>query len=550
MTVARLISASAVILVYLAFCGAILGAHRRKQRRAAQAAASLMEDAPAGGASVLVAFASQTGFAEQLAWQTATSLKAAGMAVRVASLAQLDAAALASAGCALFIVSTTGEGDAPDTAAGFARRVLGASAPVQLSTLRYGLLALGDRSYDEYCAFGHALDAWLRHHGAAPMFDLVDVDNGDEGALRHWQHHLGVLSGSTEMADWSAPSYSRWRLTERRWLNPGSPGGPAFHLALEPIDKAASNAAAITWRAGDIAEIGPRNGADDVERFLRALTLDGDVMIDVDVDANANADGHDADGRSGDSGDNRDGGAERRPREALRKALSRMRLPHDNRRLDALRGLTPRELISALEPLPHREYSIASVPADGRIELLVRQVRLDDGRLGLGSGWLTAHAEVGREIALRVRENRGFHPPDDDRPLILIGNGTGLAGLRAHLKARAAAGRRRNWLLFGERTSEHDYFHRAEIEAWQASGVLQRVDLAFSRDQAESIYVQHRVRDAEAELRAWVADDAAIYVCGSLEGMAAGVTAALTGIFGEEQLERMAEDGRYRRDVY
>jgi sulfite reductase (NADPH) flavoprotein alpha-component len=528
MTVARLVSASAVILVYLAFCGAILGSHRRKQRRAAQAAASLMDDAPAGGATVLVAFASQTGFAEQLAWQTATSLRSAGMAVRVASLAHLDAATLAAAGCALFIVSTTGEGDAPDTAAGFARRVLGASAPVQLSGLRYGLLALGDRSYAEYCAFGHALDAWLRHHGAAPMFDLVDVDNGDEGALRHWQHHLGVLSGSTEMADWSAPSYAPWRLVERRWLNPGSPGGPAFHLALVPID--AATAAAMTWRAGDIAEIGPRNGPDDVERLVQALRLDGDAMLDGNVDGNS--------------------GAQPTRRETLREALSRSRLPHDDRRIDALRALTPREIVSALEPLPHREYSIASVPADGRLELLVRQVRLDDGRLGLGSGWLTAHAGVGSEIALRVRENRGFQPPEDDRPLILIGNGTGLAGLRAHLKARAAAGRRRNWLLFGERTSAHDYFHRDEIESWQASGILTRVDLAFSRDQAESIYVQHRVRDAAPDLRAWVDDGAAIYVCGSLEGMAAGVTAALTAIFGEEQLERMAEDGRYRRDVY
>lgn len=535
MTIARLISASAVVLVYLAFCGAILGSHRRKQRRAAQAAASLMDDAPAGGASVLVAFASQTGFAEQLAWQTATSLKSAGMAVRVTSLAQLDAAALASAGCALFIVSTTGEGDAPDTAAGFARRVLGAAAPVQLSGLRYGLLALGDRSYAEYCAFGHALDAWLRHHGAAPLFDLVDVDNGDEGALRHWQHHLGVLSGSTEMADWSAPSYSRWRLTERRWLNPGSPGGPAFHLALEPIDTA--TATAMTWRAGDIAEIGPRNGPDDVERFMRALQLDGDAMVDGEVDADSRVNGA-------------AGGAQPPRHDTLRRVLSRRRLPHDDRRIDAFRGLKPAEILSALEPLPHREYSIASVPADGRLELLVRQVRLADGRLGLGSGWLTAHAEVGGEIALRVRENRGFHPPDDDRPLILIGNGTGLAGLRAHLKARAAAGRRRNWLLFGERTAAHDYFHRDEVEGWRASGVLQRVDLAFSRDQAESLYVQHRVRDAEPELRAWVADGAAIYVCGSLEGMAAGVTAALTGIFGEEQLERMAEEGRYRRDVY
>lgn len=168
----------------------------------------------------------------------------------------------------------------------------------------------------------------------------------------------------------------------------------------------------------------------------------------------------------------------------------------------------------------------------------------------MGSGWLTEHASLGGEVSVRIRENRGFHPPDDERPLILIGNGTGLAGLRAHIKARAAAGWHRNWLLFGERTASCDFFHRDEIDAWRQSGVLSRVDVAFSRDQAESLYVQHRLRSAAAELRDWVAEGASIYVCGSLQGMASGVAAALQDVLGAEALEQLAEDGRYRRDVY
>jgi sulfite reductase (NADPH) flavoprotein alpha-component len=177
-------------------------------------------------------------------------------------------------------------------------------------------------------------------------------------------------------------------------------------------------------------------------------------------------------------------------------------------------------------------------------------MRRADGKPGLGSGWLTAHAPEGAEIAARVRTNRAFHGPRDDRPLILIGNGTGLAGLRAHLKARAALGRRRNWLVFGERTAAHDYFHRDEIEAWRAGGVLQRLDLAFSRDQDRKVYVQHRLMEAADALRAWVADGAAIHVCGSLEGMSSDVHATLTAVLGAETMERLADEGLYRRDVY
>jgi sulfite reductase (NADPH) flavoprotein alpha-component len=178
-------------------------------------------------------------------------------------------------------------------------------------------------------------------------------------------------------------------------------------------------------------------------------------------------------------------------------------------------------------------------------------MRHPDGRLGLGSGWLTEHAALGGEILLRLRQNRTFHAPADDRPMILIGNGSGMAGLRAHLKGRVASGRRRNWLLFGERSRAHDFFHREEIEAWRAEGFLPRLDLVFSRDQETRVDVQDLLlRMAGNEVRAWAADGAALYVCSSLRGMAGGVDAALAEILGREELDRLAEEGRYRRDVY
>jgi sulfite reductase (NADPH) flavoprotein alpha-component len=446
---ARLYSACVVVVLYLSTCAYFLWPRRRP---------ALVET---GSNPTLIAFASQTGFAAELANRTAQSLQAAGAPVTLASLQQIDDQLLKQTKHALFVVSTTGEGDAPDPAAGFVRDILDSAVP--LKELSYGVLALGDREYNQYCAFGHRLDQWLRHQGATALFDVIEVDNGDEGALRHWQHQLSVLINSPDLPDWEAPRYDRWRLTARHHVNPGSAGDACFHIELRPQTDAST-----AWQAGDIAEIDPRNSTWD----------------------------------------------------------------------------------DKLQPLPHREYSIASLPADGAIHLLVRQMRRPDGEPGLGSGWLTAGAKIGDDIAVRVRTNPNFHAPQSDVPLILIGNGTGIAGLRALLKTRIVEGRHRNWLIFGERNIAHDRFYGEEIEQWRARGQLERVDLVFSRDQTERRYVQHRLLESGDDLKRWVNDGAAIYVCGSLQGMAPAVDAALSEVLGADTLEELAITGRYRRDVY
>lgn len=488
--------------------------------------------ASAVSAPILVAYASQTGFAEQLAWQTANTLQTAGMAVRVLPLGEVDAALLTTARRVLFVVSTTGEGDAPDTAVGFARRVMRLS--VDLHGVSYGVLSLGDRSYAHYCAFGSALDAWLHRHGAQPLFDTVQVDNGNADDLRHWQQYLGVLSGNAEMADWTTPAYGEWRLVDRQLLNPGSPGGPAFLVNMVAADTMPS------WQAGDIAEIGPRQSPAEVDRVVLALGMSPTTPLVTDGEGRWRVSQEASTAWSGGTHASR----------TLSDHLSTCLLPHDADSLAALTDSKTDALLDQLQPLPHREYSIASLPADGVLQLLVRQTRYPDGRLGLGSGWLTEHASVGSLVALRVRQNRGFHAPADDRPMILIGNGTGLAGLRAHLKARALAGHHRNWLLFGERTAAHDQFFADELVAWQQSGVLTRLDLVFSRDGSGPRHVQDRLAEVADTLREWVGNGAAIYVCGSLQGMAGGVAAVLERVLGDAQLEALTEAGRYRRDVY
>ncbi|HVR49258.1 MAG TPA: hypothetical protein VMS38_05935, partial [Pseudorhodoferax sp.] len=193
---------------------------------------------------------------------------------------------------------------------------------------------------------------------------------------------------------------------------------------------------------------------------------------------------------------------------------------------------------------------------DGCAELLVRDTRRPDGRRGLGSGWLGHDLAIGGEVQLQIRRHSGFHGPHASVPLVLVGNGTGLAGLLAHLKARARASQAGEsaapaWLLFGERTRRCDALCDAALQAWLRNGVLQRLDRAFSRDaDAPAHYVQDLLRLHAAPLRDWLARGAAVYVCGQSEGMAEGVDAALREVLGDAALAQLAVQGRYRRDVY
>ncbi len=451
----RLLAAAGVLGLYLLLCAAVWRAERRRRRQAAGAAAAL---ASGSQAPVLVAFASQTGLAEHLALQTAQALHGAGVPARLLALGQLTAADLAGTTRALFIASSYGEGDPPDAAAAFARRVMAAPHAPALPGLRYATLALGDRAYARFCGFGRQLDAWLQQQGAQALFERIDVDRADPAALAEWQQRLAGLTGASAPLALDTPGFDPWHLVVRQQVNPGSQGGPLFHIELEP----APGVALPPWESGDLVQV-----------------------------------------------------------------------------------------LAPADPARPREYSVASIPADGRVHLLVRQQRRADGSLGAASGWLTAQARPEDPIMLRLRPHSGFRLGDNAAwPLILIGNGSGLAGLRSHLRARAASRAGPNWLFFGERQAAHDRPYREEIEAWLANGVLTRAELVFSRDQAESRHVQHQLLDCATDLRQWVAEGAALYVCGSLEGMASGVHQALTEVLGPAALEQLSDTGRYRRDVY
>jgi len=488
-----------------------LASRERRQQVEESAAAVCVPAACTSDDPLPVFYASQTGTAEMLACQTADALSRAGQPARAMSLEELELATLERLPRALFIASTTDEGDPPYPVAGFVRRVMDRGAT--LGGLRYGLLALGDSYYDEFCGFGRRLDAWLRDQGAQALFARIDVDDNDPVALAAWQARVTSLVATPPVNAWERPPFQKWRLARRMELNPGSLGEPVYRVDLVPQDGALPS-----WHAGDIAEIRPRHAPATVERWLAASGLDPDTVLPTD-----------------------DGS-----RESLRQRLARSELPDPATCV----GKGAADLATALVVLRGRDYSIASRPSDGHIELLIRQGRREDGGISLGADWLTRIATDTACIDLRLRPNPNFRAPDTAAPLILIGNGTGLAGLRALLRERIAHGRLRNWLVFGERQRRHDFYYREELEAAFAKGQLAHLDLAFSRDGEPRIYVQHRLAEQAERLREWVDAGATICVCGSQKGMGTEVDAGLRRILGDARMQELTEAGRYRRDVY
>jgi sulfite reductase (NADPH) flavoprotein alpha-component len=517
---------ASLMLPVFAVTGWLLYLDRRRKKRSVREERALLATRtgalPASTASarsdpgaqegVLVAFASQSGTAERFALRTAAVLEAGGVPVTVRSVARLDADQLRRHRRALVVASSFGEGEPPDMARRFAREMR--QAGMALPQLQYGLLALGSRHYARFCGFGHALDHALGAAGAQPMFPMVEVDEGDSDtdALKRWSMELATLIARIGAVGKRAPGGSAGMsgISER----PGTLGtafdSPAttattfarWRLASRELLNPGSLGAPLyrvvlepvsdeepDWRPGALLEVQPRHAPGAVETVAGATGLDGAAAL---------------------SGEARAGSP---------------------------------------QPIAPRRYSVASMPWHGRVELLVRQARHESG-LGLASGWLTSHAPVGCEVAARLVPNPGFEPVGGRRPGIFIGNGSGYAGLRGHLLARIAGGQHRNWVLYGERQREVDGACTAELATWQSRGEITRLDAVFSRDQPERVYVQDRLRSAAGPVREWVAAGAVIYVCGSLEGMGAGVDAALAEVLGEAGLETLMADGRYRRDVY
>lgn len=409
-------------------------------RRKPGSAVDAVDDAP--GAAFLVLYASQTGQAEAVAQRTASALSAGGKPAQALSLRVVTAEMLQKAVCALCVVSTTGEGEAPDDALRFERTLM--SAQPDLSRLRFAVLALGDRTHGHFCVFGHRVNDWLKACGAKPLRACLEVDDLAPAALAEWMRFLDGLGAGSARETEDAPGV--WRLAARHVLNPDSKAQKLVRIDLAPGSAAA-------WQAGDLIEI-----------------------------------------------------------------------------------VTPKG--------HRRDYSIASLPVEGYVRLMVRQSEGGDG-----SRWLTETLAVGDTLKLRLKRHDNFHAPAGNGPLLLVGAGSGLAGLRAHILAAQASGRP-CWLIYGERNPVTDGEVCDELITWQDKGSLARLDLAFSAvADGNGRYVQDVLVGRTADLKAWLAEDGSVLCCGGLD-MGKAVEAALRGHMGSEWVDEAIAGGRYRRDLY
>jgi sulfite reductase (NADPH) flavoprotein alpha-component len=564
---------------YLA--GLVAGSAAR-HRSSAQA-----EAASAGGAvKVLILYGSQTGTAEGLARRIAKQANARGCQARVLDAAAHKDVNWRSESHLLVITSTYGDGEMPDNAQGFWEWLRSDAAGV-LAHVSYSVLALGDTNYAEFCAAGKAIDARFEELGAKRLHARFDCDVDYEAKAQEWVHgSLGALLDAGAAlaappraieATVTAEGYSKARPFPARllasWNLTGEGSGKETRHFEIGID-----GSGLTYEAGDALGIHPCNCPALVNDLLAALDRDGEEAVPVPRGQEwplrkALAEFYDITKPS---------------QELLRhvaetnEELRALLLP--DRREDLKQWLVGREVIDVvmaarganfepaafaalLKKLTPRLYSISSSPKAhaGQAHLTVGIVRHDSHgrpRKGVCSTFLADRVTEGASVPVFVQTSHGFRlPADGSTPVIMVGPGTGVAPFRGFLHERRATGARgRNWLFFGEQRAATDFYYREEFEVMLADGHLTQLSTAFSRDQAEKIYVQHRITERAAQIWAWLQEGAHFYVCGDASRMAKDVDAALHaacetvgGLSKDAAMEfvqKLKTEKRYQRDIY
>ncbi|MBB5914465.1 NADPH-dependent sulfite reductase flavoprotein alpha-component [Nocardia transvalensis] len=570
--------------------GLLAGMYSRAEQSGGAPDRPSAEDGP--GRPVTVLWASQTGTAEDLAAAAAARLADSGYAPRLVDMDSCELTDLT--GDALVITSTFGDGGPPDNGADFWERLH--DSATRFTTLRFAVFALGDSSYDDFCGHGRAVDRTLSERGATRLLPRVDSEPDHEELSARWLDDVLEALGGTEtaapegnsgpgptgstmvLARPAAPAPARTQqftrstpltapLVRNTLLSRPGAGKEVrqFGFDLRGLE--------AEYEVGDSLGVWPANDDGSVAEWLAATGLDGERGIELDGRelplAHALRTHYDI---TKVSRDLLTFVAEHNPSQRLAKLLRRdnrnelERYLWDRQAVDVLRDFPIRadlvEWLGALKKLQPRQYSISSSPLvdPHEVQLTVGVVRYGE-RGGVCSTFLADRCQDA-SAPIFLQRAPHFRPPlDPNAPMIMVGPGTGIAPFRGFLHERRALGSGgRNWLFFGDQHAADNFYYRDELEDMFRTGFLTRLDLAFSRDQRERVYVQHRMIEHGAELWAWLADGGHFYVCGDAGRMARDVDDALLTIaqvHGKLDADgalafkkRLVAEKRYLRDVY
>jgi len=549
-------------------------------------AASAPQAAPAPGAAakrpLTILFATESGNAEGVAADARKVAAKQGFAGKVVDMAEVTPGDVANAENLLVVASTWGEGDPPERAQAFYDALMAGDAP-RFEGVRFSVLALGDSSYVNFCETGKRIDARLAELGGERIAERIDCDLDYEEPAASWLGDtLGRLvelaGGPDEQAGavihvdfhqplqtWSKAQPFEAEITQLVSLNSSRSGKVTAHVELSLAGSG------LVFEPGDSLGIVPENHPAMVEAVLAAAGIDADAAFDGSTIQDALGHRFDITTLTRPVVEAHARLTEDAKLRALAEGDKLARYLEGRHIVDLLEdfphALTPEQLTSILRRLPPRLYSVASslkaTPDEAHLLVgLVRYTSHGRERSGVASSFVAERLKAGDRLKVYVKPNKYFRlPAEPERPVIMIGPGTGVAPFRAFLQERRATGARGpNWLFFGDRRYTHDFLYQLDWQDFKKDGVLSRIDLAFSRDQPEKVYVQHRMWERRRELFAWLEDGAHVYVCGDEKRMAKDVDAALHRIV-EDAGARSAHDAaayvadlkrqsRYQRDVY